>query len=174
MDRKAHQMTQSNQRMLWTWLVLATVLVLLDQLTKAMITTALAPEESIAVTRFFNLVYTMNPGAAFSFLASAPGWQRWFFSAIALGASIVLVVLIARHPRSPQATAYTLILGGAIGNLCDRIRHGAVVDWLDFHAHGMHWPAFNLADVWIVIGAGLMLWISSRATHPVAETEKEQ
>lgn len=161
-------MTQSNRRMLWTWLAIATMLVLLDQLTKTVIATALIPGESIGVTGFFNLVYTMNPGAAFSFLASEPGWQRWFFSAIAFGASIVLVVLIARHPRDPQATAYTLILGGAIGNLVDRIRHGAVIDWLDFHAHAMHWPAFNLADVWIVIGAGLMLWISSRAAHPVA------
>lgn len=149
-------------RKIGVWLGLATVCAILDQITKAIATASIAYGSSLPVTPFFNLVHVLNPGAAFSFLANQPGWQRWFFAALALVASAVLTWLIVRKPSEKEAPAYALILGGAVGNLVDRIMHGAVVDWLDFHVHGMHWPAFNLADAWIVIGAGLLILASSR------------
>lgn len=109
---------------------------------------------SYPVTSFFNLVYTHNPGAAFSFLAEAGGWQRWFFLSIAIGAAIFLTWMIRRGVSSRTETiAYVAFLGGAVGNAVDRARLGYVVDFLDFHWRGWHWPAFNSADAFITLGA---------------------
>jgi signal peptidase II len=105
------------------------------------------------VTSFFNLVHVLNPGAAFSFLAGAGGWQRWFFLAIALAASAWLVWLLARPLREFEGLSYSLILGGALGNAFDRAVRGQVIDFLDFHLRGWHWPAFNIADMAIVVAA---------------------
>ncbi len=144
------------------WIAIAVLCAALDQASKAMIEASLPYGSAISVTSFFNLVHTLNPGAAFSFLANQGGWQRTFFGLVALVASIVLTVMIVRKPRPMEMAAYALILGGAVGNLIDRIFRGAVVDWLDFHLNGLHWPAFNLADVWIVTGAGLCILSSLR------------
>ena len=108
---------------------------------------------------FFNLALVFNPGAAFSFLSDAGGWQRWFFVALALAVSVWLTLLIRSHAAErllPLAAA--LILGGALGNVIDRIRFGAVVDFLDVHAAGWHWPAFNVADAAISMGVALLIW----------------
>ena len=145
-------------RRLVPWFALALLLVLLDQLTKYWISTSFAYGEARAVTGFFNLVLTHNQGAAFSFLASAGGWQRGFFIAIALAAIVLISVLLVRH-RGEQmfCLSLALILGGAVGNVIDRILLGYVVDFLDLHVAGWHWPAFNLADSAITVGAVLMI-----------------
>ncbi len=141
------------------WLGLASLIVLADFLTKAWVLASLHHGERLEVTGFFNLVLVMNRGAAFSFLAGAGGWQRWFFVVLALAISAWLVTLIRRHAAAtllPLACA--LVLGGALGNVIDRLRFGAVVDFLDFHVAGWHWPAFNLADAAITLGVILLLW----------------
>ena len=141
------------------WLALAGVLVVLDQLSKLAVLQWLAPGRVVEVTPFFNFVLVYNPGAAFSFLAQAPGWQRGLFIAIALVASAWIVFLLRRHWRETLFSfALALILGGAVGNLIDRVVYGAVVDFLDFHAAGGHWPAFNVADSAITVGAVLLVW----------------
>ena len=141
------------------WLALAGVLVVLDPLSKLAVLQWLAPGRVVEVTPFFNFVLVYNPGAAFSFLAQAPGWQRGLFIAIALVASAWIVFLLRRHWRETLFSfALALILGGAVGNLIDRVVYGAVVDFLDFHAAGWHWPAFNVADSAITVGAVLLVW----------------
>ncbi len=141
------------------WLVLALVLVVADQVTKAWVLAALTPYEPIAVTPFFNLVLVHNTGAAFSLLADAGGWQRWFFVVLTVVIAAVVTVWLVRSARHQRATplALALVLGGAIGNLIDRLRFGHVIDFLDFHAGGWHWPAFNLADSAITCGAVLLV-----------------
>ncbi|MEZ5616540.1 MAG: signal peptidase II [Rhodocyclaceae bacterium] len=142
-----------------SWLGLSGLVIVLDQLTKLWVLAALPPGQSIAVTPFFNLVLVFNPGAAFSFLSDAGGWQRWFFVVLAIAVSVWLTFLIRRHAAErllPLAAA--LILGGALGNVIDRIRFGAVADFLDVHAAGWHWPAFNVADSAITAGVALLLW----------------
>ena len=141
------------------WLALSAAIVILDQLTKYAVSATLAPREAIEVTSFFNLVLAHNRGAAFSFLAGASGWQREFFIGIAVIASVWIVWLLRRYPRETLfCTALALVLGGAIGNVIDRVALGAVVDFLDFHAYGYHWPAFNVADSAITCGAVLLIW----------------
>lgn len=141
------------------WYALAALVILLDQISKAWVLAAFHLHESLAVTSFFNLVLVMNPGASFSFLADAGGWQRWAFIGLALAISLWLIVLIRRHAGERlQPAAFALILGGALGNVIDRIRFGAVVDFLDFHLAGWHWPAFNLADSAITLGVTLLLF----------------
>jgi signal peptidase II len=141
------------------WLALAGVLVVLDQLSKLAVLQWLAPGRVVEVTPFFTFVLVYNPGAAFSLLAQAPGWQRGLFIAIALVASAWIVFLLRRHWRETLFSfALALILGGAVGNLIDRVVYGAVVDFLDFHAAGWHWPAFNVADSAITVGAVLLVW----------------
>ena len=145
------------------WLALAAALVALDQLSKYAITRALTHGSTIEVAPFFNLVLVYNPGAAFSFLASASGWQRGLFIAIAVVASVWVVWLLRRYTRQTLfCFALSLILGGAIGNVIDRVWLGAVVDFLQFHAYGYHFPAFNLADSAITCGAVLLVWESVR------------
>jgi signal peptidase II len=141
------------------WLGLAGLVFLLDQASKLWVLGSFALHERLAVTSFFNLVLVYNPGASFSFLADAGGWQRWFFVVLALGISAWLVVMLRRHASErllPAALA--LVLGGALGNVIDRLRFGAVVDFLDFHFAGWHWPAFNVADSAITVGVVLLLW----------------
>ncbi len=141
------------------WLALALALVVADQLTKAWVLAALTPYEPVAVTPFFNLVLVHNTGAAFSLLADAGGWQRWFFVVLTLTIAAIVAVWLWRSARAQRATplALALVLGGAIGNLIDRLRFGHVIDFLDFHAAGWHWPAFNLADSAISCGAVLLV-----------------
>jgi signal peptidase II len=150
-------------RKLVPWYALALLVVVLDQLTKYWASTSFTYGEARAVTGFFNLVLTYNKGAAFSFLAGAAGWQRGFFIAIALAAVVVISVLLVRHAGEKLfCLALALILGGAIGNVVDRMVLGHVVDFLDFHFAGWHWPAFNLADSAITVGAVLLVVDSFR------------
>ncbi len=136
------------------WLSLALLLALLDQLTKVLILGAFEHGHTTAVTSYFNLVRVHNSGAAFSFLAGASGWQRWFFTAIGAAATVFIVYLLRAHPGQKLfCFALACILGGAVGNVIDRLLHGYVVDFLDFHWGGWHFPAFNLADSAITLGA---------------------
>lgn len=140
------------------WLGLAGAVIVLDQFTKALIVAALHPGDAAAVTSFFNIVFVFNAGASFSFLADAGGWQRWFFVVLALAISVWLVFMIRQHAGERLlAGALSLILGGALGNVIDRLRFGAVVDFLDFYWAGAHFPAFNVADSAISVGVALML-----------------
>jgi signal peptidase II len=130
------------------------LLTLLDQLTKVLILGAFEHGQATPMTSFFNLVRVHNSGAAFSFLAGASGWQRWFFTAIGVAATVFIVYLLRAHPGQRLfCFALACILGGAVGNVIDRLLHGYVVDFLDFHWGGWHFPAFNLADSAITLGA---------------------
>ncbi len=140
------------------WLWLAGVLVLLDQISKWVVLGTLQPGETRYVAPFWNWVLTFNPGAAFSFLSDAGGWQRWFFTLLALCVSGWIVVMLRQHRNEFRlALALTLVLGGALGNVIDRLRFGAVVDFIQWHVAGYYWPAFNLADSAICLGAALLL-----------------
>ena len=140
------------------WYLLALVVVVADYVSKVAVLAALAPGESRALAPFFNLVLVFNTGAAFSFLAGADGWQTLLFAAIAVVAAIVVSVLIHRNPeKSLFCGGLSLILGGALGNLYDRLAYGKVVDFLDFHVAGWHWPAFNVADSAITVGAAILI-----------------
>ena len=140
------------------WLWLAGVLVLLDQISKWVVLGTLQPGETRYVAPFWNSVLTFNPGAAFSFLSDAGGWQRWFFTLLALGVSGWIVVMLRQHRNEFRLSlALTLVLGGAVGNVIDRLRFGAVVDFIQWHVAGYYWPAFNLADSAICLGAALLL-----------------
>ena len=141
------------------WLGLAVLVVLIDQATKLMIERIYDYGDVHPMTSFFNLVLTYNRGAAFSFLAGASGWQTHFLTVIAVVASIFIVYLLARHGTQKLfSLALALILGGAVGNLIDRLAYGHVIDFLDFHWRGWHWPAFNVADSAIVCGAALLIF----------------
>ena len=141
------------------WLSISGAIVIVDQLTKLAMKRTFALHESVEVTPFFNLVLVHNRGAAFSFLSNAGGWQRELFIVIALAASVWIAWLLRKHPgQTLFCLALSLILGGAIGNVIDRVLYGAVVDFLDFHALGYHWPAFNVADIGISCGAVLLIW----------------
>lgn len=154
------------------WLGLAAALIAADQLTKLAILSIFKLGEGVAVTPFFNLVFVFNRGAAFSFLAGADGWQRWFFTVLALAVSAWIIVMLRRHPQERRlCAALTLIMGGALGNVIDRVVHGAVVDFLDFHVAGWHWPAFNIADSAITVGALLLVWDQFR-TGKVSKEER--
>ncbi len=146
----------------WTkWHFLSALVIALDQLSKAWITSAFKLNESMAVSSYFDLVWVYNPGAAFSFLAQAAGWQRWFFICLGLGISLWIVRMLRQHAQDRLlSAALSLIQGGALGNVIDRLTQGAVVDFLDFHYASHHFPAFNLADSAISLGVALMLWHS--------------
>ena len=142
----------------WRWFALAAAIVVADQVVKWIVLRAFAPGESRALTDFLNLVLVFNKGAAFSLFAQAPGWQTPLLSAFAIIAAIVVGWFIVRSPdKTLFCLGLALILGGAIGNVIDRLRFGHVVDFLDFHALGWHWPAFNVADSAISIGAVLLI-----------------
>lgn len=145
------------------WLVLSAIVVALDLYTKHLVQSALAYGEHVVVTGFFDLVLYHNEGAAFSFLAAAGGWQRVFFSAIAVIASVIILRLLLKHPQQKLfCLALSLILGGALGNLYDRVTLGYVVDFLFFHYQSWYWPAFNVADSTITVGVILLLWYEFR------------
>ena len=145
------------------WLALAALLAVADHASKTAVASALRLGEAREVTSFFNLVLAHNRGAAFSFLSDAGGWQRLLFIGIAVAATAVIVAMLLRHSGERLFCAgLALILGGALGNLWDRIALGYVVDFLDFHAFGWHFWAFNLADSAITVGAGLLILDSLR------------
>jgi len=141
------------------WLGIAVIVILADQLTKIAMSRMFHPFEGRAVTSFFNLVLVFNRGAAFSFLAAAAGWQRWAFTALGVVAALVICYLLKRHSTQRLfCTALSLIMGGALGNVLDRLMYGHVIDFLDFHVGTWHWPAFNVADSAITVGAVLLVF----------------
>ena len=145
------------------WLAIAAGVVLADQLSKFGIERAFALHEVKEIAPFFNVVLVYNRGAAFSMLSDAAGWQRELFIGIAVTASVWMVWLLRKHARETLfCVGLSLILGGAIGNVIDRLLVGAVVDFLDFHAFGYHWPAFNVADTAISCGAAALIWEALR------------
>ena len=141
------------------WLVLIVLILAADQATKLWVLAALQPYEVIPVLPSLNLTLVFNEGAAFSFLADAGGWQRWFFVALAVVISAVLLVWLWRLKPEDRLTAagLSLVAGGAVGNLIDRIAYGHVVDFVDVYWRTWHWPAFNVADSAITVGVGLLL-----------------
>ena len=142
----------------WRWFAIAAAVVVADQIVKLVVLHAFAPGEQRVVTGFFNLVLVFNRGAAFSLFAQAPGWQAPVLSAFALIAAVVVSVFIVRSPeRGLLCLGLALILGGALGNVIDRLRFGHVVDFVDLHAFGWHWPAFNVADSAISVGAVILI-----------------
>lgn len=153
------------------WLGLAASIAALDQISKLLVLYRMIPLESRPITSFFNLVHVLNPGAAFSFLADAGGWQRYLFLTIAVIASRWLIAILSRPRPIIEATGFSLILGGALSNAMDRLIRGPVVDFLDFHWNAFHWPAFNIADVAICIGAGMIIFMafnnSKQASVPI-------
>lgn len=156
------------------WLILAAAIVVADQVTKYAVAQALAGGQSVVLAPFLNLVLVYNSGAAFSFLSDAAGWQRGLFIAIALVASAWIVYLLHRYPDQRLfALALSLVLAGAVGNVIDRIAHGAVIDFLDFHALGYHWPAFNVADSAITCGAVLLVWDAFKPGRSTQATRRK-
>jgi len=141
------------------WLGLSLLVVILDQVSKLAIAGSMQLYQSIPIMPFFKLTYVHNTGAAFSFLSEAGGWQRWFFAGLAFVISIVIAVWLARLKQHETllAVALSLVLGGAIGNLIDRLAYGYVIDFLDVYYRTWHWPAFNIADSAITLGVILML-----------------
>jgi signal peptidase II len=139
---------------LWLWLGLALLVVVLDQLTKTLILGAFQLGDSRTITSWFNLVRVHNTGAAFSFLAGASGWQRWFFVGLGTLASAFIIWMLKKHPEQTLfCFAVTMIMGGAVGNVVDRLIHGYVVDFIQVHYGGWYFPSFNLADSAITLGA---------------------
>ncbi|MEY3202639.1 MAG: hypothetical protein RIR70_2189 [Pseudomonadota bacterium] len=152
------------------WMSVIAVVVGLDQLTKEAIIATLALGDRLPVLPFFDLVFVFNPGAAFSFLADHSGWQRWFFVVLAVVICSWLALILKRHAHERMMPlACALIIGGAIGNVIDRLIHGAVVDFLYFYVGRYGWPAFNVADSAITVGAVLMVWAEWRAAKKIRD-----
>ena len=160
---------------MWHWIALAALVIVADQITKVWVLEHFKLGDSQEITSFFNLVRAHNTGAAFSFLASASGWQRWLFTGLGLVATaLILWQLHIHRGQRLISVAMALIMGGALGNVIDRIQHGYVVDFLDFHwpflapmFHGGHFPAFNVADAAITLGAvGLIISEIQRCWKP--------
>ena len=147
------------------WYALAGLVVILDQLSKWLVLSSIELGQTIYVAPFWNWVLTYNPGAAFSFLADQPGWQRWLFTVLALAVSGWIALELRRHPEQKLLSlALALIMGGALGNVIDRVRFGAVVDFIQWHVAGYYWPAFNVADSAISVGAVLLVFSTLTAT----------
>ena len=147
-----------NSGLVWLWV---SVLVIgLDQLTKQWALASLAPYEPVAIMPMLNIMLAFNPGAAFSFLGDQDGWQRWFFIALAWGVSLALVIWLSKTELTHRrlVLGLTLVLGGAIGNVIDRMMYHHVVDFLDFYWGVWHYPTFNVADIAISVGAALLIW----------------
>ena len=143
---------------MWPWLAWAVFILIADQVTKTLILGHYRLGDSTFITSFFNIVRAHNTGAAFSFLADAGGWQRWLFTGIGVAATIFIVWQLRAHPGQKLFSfALSSILGGAVGNVVDRLMHGYVVDFLDFHLNGWHFPAFNIADSAITLGAAFLI-----------------
>lgn len=148
------------------WYALAGLVVVLDQLSKWLVLDNIGSGETIYVAPFWNWVLTFNPGAAFSFLADQPGWQRWLFTALALAVSGWIAYMLRQHPQQKLLSlALALVMGGALGNVIDRVRFGAVVDFVQWHVAGYYWPAFNVADSAITLGAVLLVIEQLTATN---------
>lgn len=161
-SRRAEQDLRPVAAMHWLWLSL--LLLLLDQASKYAASISIGYGKSVPVTSYFSWVHRHNPGAAFSFLADAGGWQQPFFIGLALAVSAALVYWLWRSPPVVHyRLALSAVLGGALGNVMDRLRFGYVEDFIDFHYLQWHWPSFNLADVWIILGAALLVWTENRA-----------
>jgi signal peptidase II len=151
------------------WLGVALAVIVFDHLTKWWVSSALDYQEFVRVLPFFSLVRVHNTGAAFSFLADAGGWQRWFFIAVGIVATVVILRLLRRHGHEAHlAFPLALVLGGALGNVIDRVVLGHVVDFLYFHYRGFAWPAFNVADSAISVGAALLIWDAVRGRNATA------
>ena len=143
---------------MWPWLAWAVVILIADQITKTLILNHYQLGDSTFITSFFNIVRAHNTGAAFSFLADAGGWQRWLFTGIGVAATIFIVWQLRAHPGQKLFSfALSSILGGAVGNVVDRLMHGYVVDFLQFHYAGWYFPSFNLADSAITVGAACLV-----------------
>jgi signal peptidase II len=156
MAKRGYQSNQSKPFLLW--IGLSVVVIILDQISKLIAHNTIPPRSSIRVNDFLNWVLVFNPGAAFSFLADGGGWQKWFFIAIGVIATIVMIWLLFRHAQqSIFCFSISMILGGAVGNLIDRFTHGAVLDFIDVYYRQYHWPAFNLADSAITLGTILLI-----------------
>jgi signal peptidase II len=150
--------SRSSSAGLAQWLGLSLIVLLADQFTKILVLGAYRLGDSTLVTHFFNVVRVHNPGAAFSFLSDASGWQRWFFTALGVTAATVMVWMLRSHAGQKLfCFALACLLGGALGNVLDRVLYGYVVDFLDFHWAGMHFPAFNLADSAITLGVACLI-----------------
>ena len=149
---------QAKSRLIW--LLLSFLVIVLDQASKLWVSTQLHLHETIPVLPFFNISLWHNTGAAFSFLGSASGWQRWFFIALGLIVSVIIVVMLSRRSRYPwtKCSGLALILGGAVGNVWDRLSHGYVIDFLLFYVKEWQWPVFNLADTAISLGVILLFF----------------
>ena len=153
--------TFSSKPLVAVWYLLAVSLACLDQATKYAIETLMPLRASIEVNSFFNLVHVLNPGAAFSFLADAGGWQRYLFVGLGAAVSTLLMFGLWRGVRSRfETAAYVCVIGGALGNVIDRLQHGHVVDFVQWYWRDHYWPAFNLADVFVVSGAALLILAS--------------
>ncbi len=155
----------------WPWFFLAFTVLTTDQAAKSAIDAATPLGWSHPVAPFFNLVHVLNPGAAFSFLAGAGGWQRWFFLSIAIAASVWLIWMLRQSRPRGESLAFSLILGGALGNAFDRAIRGHVIDYLDFHLAGWHWPAFNVADIAITLGTACLVLASFVTTRQPSSQE---
>ena len=143
---------------MWPWLAWAVIILIADQITKTLILTHYQLGDSTFITSFFNIVRAHNTGAAFSFLSDAGGWQRWLFTGIGVAATIFIVWQLRAHPGQKLFSfALSSILGGAVGNVVDRLMHGYVVDFLQFHYAGWYFPSFNLADSAITVGAACLI-----------------
>lgn len=148
----------SSRASIWPWLGWALLILVADQVTKLLIVGSYRLGDFTTITSFFNIVRAHNTGAAFSFLAQAGGWQRWLFTGFGVLAALLIVWQLRAHPGQKFFSfALASILGGAIGNVIDRMVYGYVVDFLDFHAAGWHFPAFNVADAGISLGAVLLI-----------------
>ena len=144
---------------MYKWFSIAALIIVVDQITKYVASSMLIMHEPVAVLPFFNFTLMHNTGAAFSFLADQGGWQRWFFAVLALAVSIVLALWLRRLQAHEKwlALSLSLVLGGAAGNLIDRVYYGYVIDFIDIYYNSMHWPAFNIADSAITVGAVMLV-----------------
>ncbi len=159
---------------LYISLSIALIVLTLDIASKYWVESILEFGQKIPLTSFFNLILTYNPGAAFSFLSEESGWQRWFLSGIAGSAALLIIFLLNKYKHEKLfCLSLSLILGGALGNLYDRITLGHVVDFLDFYIDSYHWPAFNIADSAIFIGAALMIYDSFQRKENAQDSGKE-
>jgi len=154
------------------WYGLAGLVIVLDQLSKWVVLENIGLGETIYVAPFWNWVLTWNPGAAFSLLADQPGWQRWFFTVLALGVSAWIALELKKHPEQKLLSlSLALVMGGALGNVIDRVRFGAVVDFVQWHVAGYYWPAFNVADSAISVGAVLLVIASLTASNKKEDSQ---
>ena len=154
------------------WYGLAGLVIVLYQLSKWVVLENIGLGETIYVAPFWNWVLTWNPGAAFSLLADQPGWQRWFFTVLALGVSAWIALELKKHPEQKLLSlSLALVMGGALGNVIDRVRFGAVVDFVQWHVAGYYWPAFNVADSAISVGAVLLVIASLTASNKKEDSQ---